>query len=246
MRILVLTLVLFLPFYSYADGTPDGWHWYKESKENEHVISKHQKSYSEKLAQFQKEFDEVKARAVLEPTEDNVRDYIRMQKIMSENAERFTNTWKKTLLDYPELDYTLSHPTQSTANQLSKKQEGDLQEKNLINIAKTDGLIFFFEGSNSIDIAFSKVIVDMAKNYNFNLIPVSMDGNQGPFGAMARKDTGQAEQLNIKNFPAVVLVNTKTRAHERVAFGFTSESDLKKRIISAYTNQIGESDEVVN
>ena len=230
--------MLLLPIYSLADST-QGWHWYKEPKQTEEKIPSTQKSYSERLSDFQKSFDEVKAKAVLEPTEANVRDYILMQKAMSQNAEEFTNTWKQTLLDYPELDYTLSHPTQSTANQLSKKQESDLQEKNLIDIAKTDGLIFFFEGSNSIDIAFSKVIVDMAKNYNFNLIPVSMDGNQGPFGAMARKDTGQAAQLNIKNFPAVVLVNTKTNDHERVAFGFTSESDLKKRIISAYKKPDG-------
>src|SRR3546814_20106986 len=59
------------------------------------------------------ELRELKARAILYPTPENVTAYIRFQRAQLDRASLFSNVWQRAIWQYPELDYTLPHQVQA-------------------------------------------------------------------------------------------------------------------------------------
>src|SRR3546814_17419766 len=76
---------------------------------------------SERLAAISKQLDELKARAILEPSEQNVTAYIRFQREQLDRASTFSDVWHRTMWQNPELDYTLQRPVRSEARRVGKE-----------------------------------------------------------------------------------------------------------------------------
>jgi conjugal transfer pilus assembly protein TraF len=72
---------------------------------------------AEKLDAVTAELRELKARAILEPTPDNVTAYIRFQRTQLDRASLFGDVWQRALWQTPDLDYTLQRPVGSVAKQ---------------------------------------------------------------------------------------------------------------------------------
>ncbi len=56
------------------------------------------------------ELRELKARAILEPTNENVTAYIRFQREQLDRASLFSDVWQRAIWQDPDLDYTLQRP----------------------------------------------------------------------------------------------------------------------------------------
>src|SRR3546814_20160070 len=56
------------------------------------------------------ELRELKARAILYPTPENVTAYIRFQRAQLDRASLFSDVWPRAIWPDPELDYTLERP----------------------------------------------------------------------------------------------------------------------------------------
>lgn len=54
------------------------------------------------------------------------------------------------------------------------------------------------------------MIKNFRETYGLSVIPVSVDGVINPMLPDSRTDRGQAEQLGVKFFPAMMLVNPKS------------------------------------
>lgn len=54
------------------------------------------------------------------------------------------------------------------------------------------------------------MIKNFRETYGLSVIPVSVDGVINPMLPDSRTDQGQAEQLGVKFFPAMMLVNPKS------------------------------------
>src|SRR5204862_194339 len=65
---------------------------------------------TDRIAAIAKQLDELKAKAILEPTEANVINYIRFQREQLDRASTFSDTWQRALWQNPDLDYTLQRP----------------------------------------------------------------------------------------------------------------------------------------
>lgn len=63
------------------------------------------------------------------------------------------------------------------------------------------------------------------------MIPVSVDGVVNPLLPDSRMDQGQAEQLGVKFFPAMMLVNPKSGQVKPLSYGFISQDDLAKQFL---------------
>lgn len=50
-------------------------------------------------------------------------------------------------------------------------------------------------------------------------------------GTASRTDQGQAEQLGVKFFPAMMLVNPKSGQVKPLSYGFISQDDLAKQFL---------------
>ncbi|VCY00739.1 hypothetical protein BANRA_05559 [Klebsiella pneumoniae] len=85
--------------------------------------------------------------------------------------------------------------------------------------------MFFYRGREAIDGQLVQVIKNFRETYGLSVIPVSVDGVINPMLPDSRTDQGQAEQLGVKFFPAMMLVNPKVA--KPLSYGFISQDDRR-------------------
>jgi len=230
-----------------------GWHWYnevypvkyedKKDKENIEIKKnkKNKKSAMEQMLMLRKTVQEAKAKAILYPTVENMRSYLILQNFVTNQAGLFTQAWKKTLLEYPELDYSIFHPTQNSAQHIISAENSKKEKEAIRSFSRKYGLFFFYRGNNLLDQALAPIIYSFSKENNISLIPISVDGklidifssNHTYNGQTV--NNGQAENLGIKYFPALILVDPKNRKVIPINYGFISDSELRRRFLQIAT-----------
>jgi type-F conjugative transfer system pilin assembly protein TraF len=143
------------------------------------------------------------------PSENFVK-YFRLQNYWTQQAGLFSMSAKKAMLENPELDYNLqySHYNGTVKNQLAADYAE--QRQAISTLAQHYGVMFFYRGREAIDGQLVQVIKNFRETYGLSVIPVSVDGVINPMLPDSRTDQGQAEQLGVKFFPAMMLVNPKS------------------------------------
>lgn len=230
-----------------------GWHWYnelpfvKEKKrlpehkkqdepENNSAKENSPESAVTEIKKLRIVVEESKAKAILDPTEVNVRDYIALQNYVAAKATLFSQVWQKVLLDYPELDLRVVTPTQS-AIQSVVYEEKRKQETAAINyFRKRYGLLFFYRGNNSLDKELAPVVNTFVAENSISFIPISVDGKVLELFAHSRINKGQAEKLGVRHFPALVLVDPSGNQIKPINYGFISGAELRERFLQIATN----------
>lgn len=251
-------MLLLLPVNGWAmdalpmsSSNPTGWHWYNERTEKK--LIKHQSVRQKttrdtsailQMNRFNQLAKNALDQAVLNPTEENLRNYIILQNVIAENASEFSNMWQKVLLEYPSLDYAVKFPTENNAQSVLYEQENQRELSAIHLLAKNNGLFFFYRGNHALDQSLAPVIFDFAHLYHIALIPISVDHhilplfNQASGGDIqsSQWDQGQAKKMGIDTFPALVLVNPKTQIYQAIHYGYISQDELKHRFLQIATN----------
>ena len=236
-----------------------GWHWYNEiypenKKDKKNKIDeegekngKYEKNEKEKqegyamtqIAVLRQAVQEAKAKAILHPTEENMRSYLILQNLVVNQANMFAHAWKKTLLDYPELDYSILHPTQNNAQHVLYAETRKKEDEVIKTFSQKYGLLFFYRGNNPIDQELAPTIASFSQENNISLIPITVDGKRLEVFTnfrMNQTDNGQVEKLGIKYFPALILVDPKNQKVRPLNYGFISDSDLRRRFLQIATD----------
>ncbi|WP_347252399.1 type-F conjugative transfer system pilin assembly protein TraF [Legionella sp.] len=157
--------------------------------------------------------------------------FLSLQNYWLNESSRFASLFQKTMLLYPEYDYTVTHPTSNLGTKMVDSFR-ELKRKEVIHeLAKQHGLLFFYRGSNPYDQRQIPIVRDFCNRFHFPLIPVSVDGIHAHELADSRFNHGQAEALGVKVFPALLLVNPKTHTIRPVAFGFTTQDVIERRLV---------------
>jgi len=211
-----------------------GWHWYNEPhpKKTEKIKNTSQKTLAtQQMTAVKFLVKESLDKAVLYPTEQNIRTYLILQNYLTQHAAFFSQLWQKTLLDYPTLDFGVEHPTENDAQPILYSQEDQAEQAAIDADAKTDGLFFFYRGKNALDQAFAPTVKAFSTQNNISLIPISVDGTTLPIFAHNQLDQGQALKLGIHVFPALVLVNPATKKVQPIHYGFASQDELRNRFL---------------
>lgn len=229
---------------AYNSANPKGWLWYNvkprpkksEPEKNKNPLAiASPTTGTEELKAFQAIIGEAKAEAVLHPTEENIKNYLILQNYATNNASTFANVWKKTLLDYPALDYGVTHSPNNNAQHIYYDQQGQKEKEAIQYYAQNYGLFFFYRGQNSVDTSLAPTVVSFARENHIALIPISVD--QTPISSLpdTRLNHGQAEKMNIRYFPALVLVNPKNGSFVPLGYGFFSQDELSHRFLEVAT-----------
>ena len=222
-----------------------GWHWYNEiplqkaddeTKDEIEQNSGNKTSAVAQMAKLRQAVEEAKARAVLYPTVKNLRAYILLQNFVTNQATLFTQAWKKALLVYPELDYSILHPTQNSAQHILYAQNSNKENEAIATFGKKYGLFFFYRGKELLDQELAKTIDSFSRQNKIALVPIAMDGRLIELFDNSQINRGQAEQLGIKHFPALVLVEPKSKQVVPLHYGFIAESELRRRFLQVATN----------
>lgn len=172
--------------------------------------------------------------AIDNPTMDNTRAYLYLQRIAMDKAERYAQAVQLATMGDPYLDETTRRPLANFAvpsvDASAGKAKGDL----VMSIAEKAGLFVFFSSQCALCEVQAPLLKSLAQHEGFSVIPVSLDGQnlvQNPFEDF-RTDDGHAEMLGVQTLPALFLASPNGK-FAPIGQGAFALPDLQQRIVVA-------------
>lgn len=223
---------------------PQGWLWYKNVPQplkplpkNKTPVSAGTKAspveqypYTEKLKNFKKEFAEIQARAVMNPTLENVQSLFQAQNKEFNGAEVFEKMWMlASLLDATA--YRSSDQPFPAQREIYKQQNKNKLESEIKSLSQSYGLFFVFKNDCPYCHQFAPIVRKLIDTYSFEFKAISKDGLPLKEFPEAVPDNGTIGQLNPEGiYPALFLVNPKTREVIPLARGLVNMPQLKENM----------------
>ena len=224
-----------------------GWHFYCQDKKeqekgaNQQNQESNQEDYQKKLADIKQTLEDKKAKAVVYPTEDNIKDYMSYQKFVLDKSSNFADVWRRTLWKTPELDYTQFRPTAKMAKEAwIDKRNSDVGDT-IRKINERYGIFFIFQGSCPYCHKYAPILKSFQEKYGITIMPVSMDNGGLPGWDKFLINKGQVEKMGLTTqaVPATILFDKETRKFIPVGFGVLSHSELEERIYAITKLEVG-------
>lgn len=224
-----------------------GWHWYNEPKKKPDTPASRPKpappgvpdfsrlSPSEQADVLKGYTKEALNNAILHPSAENTATFLRWQKFWTDRASMFSQSFAVAQLYHPDLDYNLDHPHYNSTAPLQQARDQEEQTQAISQLSGQYGLFYFYRGSDPIDAQMAGVVADFARLRHISLIPVSVDGTVSPQVPDSRPDSGQSARMGITHFPALFLVDPKSKSFRPLAYGFMTQDDLAKRFLNVAT-----------
>lgn len=172
--------------------------------------------------------------AVMDPTDENIAAYLKMNALLFEKAGRFAERWRDVLIRYPEYDWTTDHPVVNSASTTLSRERDKARSAKLATLSETWGLVFFGDAGRLTGLM--RPLVDrFAGITGMELIQVAV-GGPSPYLSRAYPDTGMSRRAcgGIKKLPALVLMHKDDSdiAHARlVATGVVDIAELGRRVV---------------
>jgi conjugal transfer pilus assembly protein TraF len=192
------------------------------------------KAISEKL-------DELKARAILEPTTQNVQAYIAFQREQLDRASNFADVWRRAIWQNPELDYTLERPINALGKKTWTTHRTAQRDAALAAISQRYGVFYFYSSGCAACEVFSPIIRGVSDRFGMTVMAVSIDG--GPNAAFPNYliDTGQFQAMGMagKQVPALVLFDTVTKQPMPIGYGLMAADEVMDRIFTLTNTEPG-------
>ena len=230
----------------------DGWHFYCDpevtsdpetetplpAKEAQPVDApqKEQKppSATEKIEAFRKHADELKHQAILNPTAENLRAYMEVNRDMAQMAGRFAAAWQRVLFETPTLDANVKRPRVQIGEHIYQDQKLAAEKAALQRAASEAGLLFIYEDPTDcrICLAQAQILDGMRREYGIEILGVSADGSGIEYFPDAVPDRGQLEALGLQEHPRplIVIVDPDTGESQLIGAGLLSEDQILDRI----------------
>lgn len=231
-------IVWCLPPSAKADNfweTPaGGWHWYQNPQEDQSAPPD-STATNDPIATMEALHHQVQQtldQAILNPTEDNIRQYIALQNQLGERAQRFADVWKRVLLHSPELDFSLQHPTNNLAKQIDLDNSRRQEEDAILQFAQHNGLFFFYRSTCPYCQRFAPILKDFSSRYGLSVVPITTDGISLPEFPQSHRDQGQALRLKVTVEPALFTADPHTHRIIPVSYGLLSEEELRERVLT--------------
>lgn len=223
-------------------------HWFycdeekKETEEEAQVATAPTVPYTEQLAAITRELDERKAQAILEPTPENLRNYIAFQREQLDRSSVFADVWARTLWQTPELDYTLERPVNNLGKQSWRADRASFQDQMMRDLTQRYGVFYFYSQSCGACSTFSPVLRALSDRYGLDVLAVSMDGGVTPGFPDYVINQGQYERMGLEGsrVPALVLFDTETRSTVPIGYGVMAQEEIIDRIFYLTQTQPGE------
>ncbi|QHM74020.1 type-F conjugative transfer system pilin assembly protein TraF [Mixta intestinalis] len=221
-----------------------GWYWYNKPVEKEQDEQQmplpsspsQQENATQKMKRLQAYRDNLINEAMLNPTVENIRRYKIVQDWMVNQASVFASRWEKVLLDNPELDYSLKHPFYNGTANIQYTEQRRKQQTAIRYVNQRYGVFFFYRGNEPLDNRLGSVVKEFSEEFGLPVIPVTVDGRVNPDLPDTRQNRGQAEKMEIGHFPAIYLVEPRTKKYQPLAYGFITQDDLARRVLNIVTN----------
>ncbi|MDP4540313.1 conjugal transfer protein TraF [Qipengyuania sp. DY56-A-20] len=187
------------------------------------------------------ELRELKARAILYPTPENVTAYIRFQRAQLDRASLFSDVWQRAIWQDPELDYTLERPVGA----LAKKQWQDARAADrdavMARLSERYGLFYFFAQTCGACEVMSPIVRSVADRWHITVRAISTDGGPSRHFPDYKVESGQRPRMGLEPgiTPALVLWDSVARRPIPIGYGVLSADELQDRIYLLTSKEAG-------
>ncbi len=190
----------------------------------------------EQLRQLLKDKEDI---AVMNPTEDNIKNYLEVWKASQEKASVFADTWQRVVWKNPQLDYSINHPTSAMGLNVVNRGKLEAKNTNMRALAKQHGIIFFFRSDCPYCHAVSKVLKTMENEFGMEVIAASLDGGGLPEYPVYKDGRNLAGKWEVQVVPALFLANKQTTEYAPIGFGAMALDEIVDRIYSLTNVPVG-------
>lgn len=186
------------------------------------------------VAWIRNKLEVLRDNAIEKPTEENVRAYMYMQRMMVDMSQNFGEAGAKVARNDPMLNEEMRFPFATAQRREALYAVAKAKDNVLADLKGKVGLWFFFDSTCAFCAGQYRTLVSMAKRRGFSLRAISIDGRGLPGMKKFSTDKGKAvfTKLELKLTPAVVMVKPPND-YLLVAHGAMAESDLEDKILLA-------------
>lgn len=158
-------------------------------------------------AWFRAELERYRDTAIDDPSPENVRAYLYLQKVMLDKADAFAQVSRQAVAGDPYLDAVTERPLSPFAANAISAEATARRAAVLQELAARTGILFFVDGACGVCVRQADVLLAAQRQFGFALLTVSRDG-RAPAGLELplRADGGQAAQLGVVATPALFLM----------------------------------------
>jgi conjugal transfer pilus assembly protein TraF len=218
---------------SWYAGSQKGWLWYKQTlppmikKPQEQTLTKGH-IYTQRLELFRKNFDEILAKAVLEPTLDNVQMMQQAQNAIMDRASIFEKMWMLSSI-FSSQTFRASGQSNPQHRKVFQEQSDRQLTLNIKRLAKSYGLFFLFKEDCPYCLEFAPIVKELTSLYGFMSKAISPHGKSNSLFPEAELDNGTISVINPDGiFPSLFLVNPQSRKVIPLARGLVNLSQLRE------------------
>jgi conjugal transfer pilus assembly protein TraF len=194
----------------------------------------------EALKALQKAVETAQARAVLQPTEANLMAWMTVQNELFRKNTLFADGLQRLVWKNPEFDYNQVRPNNPVALAAYSESYNTDRRDALREIARDYGLYFFVSGDCAYCHAMAPYLKRFAEAYGFVVIAVSVDGGTVDGFPNAKYSPEFAEELGVKQTPAIFLAKPNEHIVEPISYGYISIQELESRIYRLFRLEPGE------
>jgi len=200
-----------------------------------------QQSAVDRMTAITKHLDELKAKAILEPSEENVIAYVRFQREQLDRASTFSDVWQRALWQNPDIDYTLQRPVSTVGKRAWLDNRKADRDAVLTNLGQRYGLFYFFAQSCGACELFAPILRSVTDSHRMAVMAVSMDGGPSREFPNYVVDSGQRARMGVpgNETPALVLFDTATRRTIPIGYGILSADEIMDRIFTLTNTKVG-------
>ncbi len=238
---LLIIFILLLPINVLADDFfahhETGWYWFDDPKDDQKNYQSQSRAISpeEQILLARQKIKNAIDQAIIDPTPENVEKEIILENQLSERSNIFADVRQQVVLNHPELNYSLIHPTNNSALQVYHEKESLKKIDVIKEYAKYSGLFFFYRSTCPYCRRFEPILKHFSETYHIKVLPITMDGISLPEFPQSRTNSRQSTQFNVTVEPSLYAVDPNTGKYFPVSFGLTSESELLDRLYNILT-----------
>jgi len=192
------------------------------------------------LEALQKVVETSKARAVLQPTQENIFNWIKVQNELLRKNTLLADNWQRLVWKNPEFDYNQVRPSNPVALKAYSQSYKNDRRTALNDIAQEYGLYFVISESCIYCHEMAPYLKRFADSYGFTIIAVTVDGGSVNEFPEAMYSPQFAEQLGVESTPAIILAKPSEGVIEPISYGFISLKELESRIYRIFKLEPGE------
>jgi conjugal transfer pilus assembly protein TraF len=180
---------------------------------------------------LQKRVEDLRNIAIINPSEQNIRNYLNIQNFVIEKASTFADVAQRVIWATPELDPTVTgRPVNAKALEVFDREQAGARTNTVAQLSQTHALFFFFRSDCPYCHQFAPLLRDFEAKFGLKIVPISVDGGGLPEFRSPRVDNGIARTLDVRQVPALFLAEPRGGKITPIGYGVLSESELLERI----------------